>query len=444
MVAFAIPNVPRRLFPADGCWHTTDFWRDSLATFIDPKVAAAATAGLLEVFDPDWAAAIPDEPHAPHPFEYWYGLGGGVARLVRLGHCLHLLGSTPPSVRARLLNPAEFDVAEAEVRAAAVFARLGATITWPSDSTTRQVEFVADWAGRRLPVEVEQLGDGKPDERLGATEAAFQQGLSQGLADSLRESPTRLASRAVLAPPVDELEPLMEADDGLARALRLGESYGARWGTLVVGSMGPGRHELPGLVVEILREGQGHHWESNGLAPGAQVDFARLCRDCLRDADQQVAATGLTGVVLLERRWPPTWWQPVIQLVARALVGGRFPSLGAVIMRETDRRPEASRTAEVLHVLPASRWQELPAEFRDQLPAGSHPVDLLPERAQGIDRSRLDDQDGARASTPAARLAEALQLMRLGHRLRWARLQREHPDASVEDLREMMLEWSNA
>lgn len=337
MVAFAIPNVPHRLLPADGRWHTTAFWRDSIETLIDPATAAAATAGLLTVFDSAWAAAVPDEPHTPHPFEYWYGRGAGIARLVRLGHCLHLLGDLPALLRARLLNSAEFDEAEAEVRAAALFVRLGASITWLSDPTTGHGEFEANWSGHRVPVEVKQLGDGDSDPELGVIDAGFRRGLSDG---------------------------------------------------------------------------------------------------------QRGAATGLAGIAIIERSWASIGGTPAIELVASALSRGRFPSLGAVIMREADHDPEASRTAEVLHVLAGPRWMELPVELREQLPLGSHRVDLLPERARGVARERLDDQDSARASTPAARLAEALQLMRLGYRMRWSRLRREHPSASVEDLQTMMLQWS--
>lgn len=321
MVAFAIPDVPRRIFPPDGCWHTTTFWRDSIAMLSDPKTAADATAGLLTVFDPAWAAAVPDQPHTPHPFEYSYGLGEGVARLVRLGHCIHLVGVPPSHLRARLLNSAQFDGAEVELRAAALFARIGASITWMSDPS-RDVEFEADWSGHRLPVEVVQLGDGDP----------------------------------------------------------------------------------------------------------------------LDEASQRVAATHLVGLAVVERRWPQIWSTPLIELVARDL--SRSPSLGAIILREADRDPEASRTAEVLHVLAGPRWIDLPAQLRDPLSLGSHRIDLLPARARAVTRERLDDLDSARASTPAARLAEALQLMRLGYRMRWSRLRREHPSASVEKLQAMMLEWS--
>jgi hypothetical protein len=439
MVAFAIPNVPRRLFPSDGRWHTTAFWRDSISKSVDPTTAAAATAGLLTVFGPDWAAATPDEPHAPHPFEYGYGAGTGIGRLIRLGHCIHLLGDLPAHMRERLLDPAAFDAAEAVLRAAALFATLGAAITWTGD-------FVADWSGHRVAVEVEQLvdrggeHDGGPE--LGIIDAEFQRGLLDGLTATLRQGGTHLASRAVLTPPVNELAPLVEADDGPAMARHLGEAYGTRWGHIVMGAVGPDRHESdPGLVVEILREGHGHHWEAT-LSPGAQVDFARLCLSHLKDADPLGAATGIPRVVILERRWPPTWWTPVIELVATVLGRGHHPSLGAVIMREADRNLDASRTAEVLHVLPTPRWLELPAELRERLPRGSQHVDLLPAHADGLDRARLDDQDSTRASTPAARLAEALQLMQFGHRMRWSRLQRAHPNASAEDLHEMMLEWS--
>ena len=448
MVAFAIPNVPRRLFASDGCWHTTSFWRDSLAVLCEPDIVAAATSGLLSVFDPQWAAAIPDHPHAPHPFESWYGLGGGVPRLARLGYCLHRVDGLPEKLRARLLNPAEFDGAEAEVRAAALFAQLGASIVWNVDSTTRGVEFEAAWSEHRVPVEVEQLGDGDLDRDFGAIDAAFERGLSKGLLASLRTSTTSLASRALLAPLVDELAPLVEAEveaeERQALARRLGESYGARWGTIAAKAEGPGRHESPGLVVEILREGQGHQWEAATLAPGAQVDFARLARNCSRHANQQVAATGLVGVAILERRWPPTWSAPVIELVGRALSRDRFPSLGAVMMREAARDSEASRTAEIVHVLPGAQWSELPAELRERLPPGSHRVELLPERALPGAKERRDDQDAARASTPAARLAEAFALMRLGYRMRWSRLRREHPSASTEELQTMMSKWSLA
>ncbi len=445
MVAFAIPNVPRRLFPADGRWHATSFWRDSVAVLSDPMTSEAATEGLLTVFDPEWAAAVPDQPHAPHPFEYWYGLGQGVPRLVRLGYCLHQVGELPAELRARLLTAAEFDGAEAEVRAAALFAQFGASIVWTADSSTRNVEFEAGWSGRSLPVEVNQLGDGDATHDLGAIDAAFGRGLSEGLVASLRGD-TRFASRAVLAPLVDELAPLVDADadadEGRALAHRLGESYGGRWGSFAANAEGPGWHESPGLVVEILHQGQGHQWEAATLTPGAQVDFARVCRNCLKQSNQQVAATGLVGVAILERRWPPTWWTPVIELVARASSRGRFPSLGAVMMREADRNSTAGRTAEIIHVLAGSQWSELPAELRERLPPGSHRVALLPERDPEGASERRDDQDSARASTPAARLAEAFQLMRLGYRMRWTRLRREHPSASIEDLQIMMSKWS--
>jgi hypothetical protein len=445
MVAFAIPDVPRRRIPPDGRWHTTAFWRDSISTLVDPTTAAAVTAGLLTVFGSDWAAATLDEPHAPHPFEYWYGLGTGIGRLVRLGRCLQLLGDLPAHVRDHLRNPMGFDAAEAEIRAAALFTQLGASITWTTDSTTRQTDFVADWGEQRVPVEVEQFVDREGGDReFGTIDAQFQRGLSEGLTASLREDGPQRASRATLAPPIDELAPLVEADDGpaMVMARRLGEAYGTRWGHIVTSAVGPGRYESdPGIVVEILREGHGHHWEA-ALAPGAQVDFARLCQRHLSDVDQQVAALGIPAVVILERRWPPTWWTPVIELVARSLSRGRHPSLGAVIMREADRNSAASRTAEVLHVLPTPRWLELPVAFRERLPCGSHHVDLVPERGGELDRSRLDEQDSARASTPAARLAEALQLMQFGHRMRWSRLQRAHPAASAGDLHEMMLAWS--
>jgi hypothetical protein len=444
MVAFAIPNVPRRLFPSDGRWHTTTLWRDSISTLVDATTAADVTAGLLTVFEPDWAAATPDEPHAPHPFECWYGLGAGIERLVRLGHCLHLLGQLPTRMRSSLRDPAEFDVVEAEIRAAALLANFGAAITWMTDSTTRQAGFVAAWSEHRVPIEVDQLADGDEDREFGTIDAEFQRGLSEGLAASLRDGGAQLASRATLAPPVGELAPLVEADDNSAMARRLGGAYGTRWGQIVTSAVGPGRHESdPGLVVEILRDGHGHHWEA-ALAPGAQVDFARLCRSILEDANQRLAGIGLPSVVILERRWPPTWWPPVIELVARALRRGHHSSLGAIIMREADRDPDASRTAEVLHVLPTPRWLELPAELRERLPCGSHHVDLVPQRVGGFHRSRLDAQDSTRASTPAARLSEALQLMQFGHRMRWSRLRRAHPTASALDLQEMMLEWSRS
>jgi hypothetical protein len=345
-------------------------------------------------------------------------------------------------MRGRLRNPAEFDAAEAEVRAAALFAKFGASITWRMDSATSQADFVADWPEHRVPIEVEQLGDDDGDRELDTIDAEFRRGLSEGLTASLCGGGTQLASRAVLAPPVDELAPLIEADDGPAMARRLGESYGRRWGHIVTGAVGPGRQfSEPGIVVEILREGHGHHWEA-ALAPGAQVDFARLCLGRLEHAEQQLAAIGIPGVVILERRWPPTWWTPVIELVASALSRGRYPLLGAVIMREADRNPDASPTAEVLHVLPTPHWPNLPVELRERLPPGSHHVDLLPERAGRLDRSRPDDHDGTRASTPAARLTEALALMKFGHRMRWSRLRRTHPTASDGELDEMMLEWS--
>lgn len=439
MAAFALPKVPRRLFPPDGRWHATDFWRDSVATLIDPTAAAAVTAGLLTVFEPEWAAAVPDQPHAPHPFEYGYGLGDGIPRLVRLGYCLHLLGGLPSPVHARLRSPSEFDEAEAEVRASALFARFGASITWSSDP--RPPAFEAVWSDARIPVAVEQLADDGADRSPDSIDAAFERGLSDGLAGSLRESETRHASRAVLSPPLDELAPLVDAEDGPAMAHQLGEAYGKRWGELVA-SAGPGQHPSPGLLIEIVRDGHGHRWEASSLAPGAQVDFARLCRNRLELASRQMPANGRAGVVILERRWFPTWWPPVIELVAQALNRGCHPSLGAVILREADRDPNASRTAELLHVLAGPRWLNLPRQLHEQLSPGSHHVDLLPEQARGFDRSRLDDQDSARASTPAARLAEALQLMRIGLRMRWSRLRREHPSASTEDLHQMMLEWS--
>jgi hypothetical protein len=436
MVAFSIPAVPRRLLPFDGRWHGAAAWRDTMASLVDAQTAAAATNALLDVFTPEWAASIPDETHQPHPFEYWFSLGGGMSRLARLGYALHLIGTVPGELRARLLHPAEYEAAEAEARAAALFVRVGAGLEWPSRGAEVRPDFVVCWSdGTRMPVEVKQLGDGDQDRALGRIDTSFQDGLHRGLEDALRDRSMECASRAVLSAIPDELLPLVDAEDGSESAYRLGQDYGARWGALVCTRPAVGTYDpRPGLVVEILREGRGHHWEAAGLAPGAQVDRARLVRNQLRHADRQVTSTGLVGIAILERRWPPIWSSPVIDLVGRVLP--RFEGLGAVIMREADLSPTAARSAEVLHVLPGLHWDALPSEARTRLAVGRHRFDLL--------SARRDDFELARAPSPAARFAEAAELMRLGYQLQRARLRREHPDATQEELGEMVARWVHA
>lgn len=437
MVAFELPELPRRVLPQD--WHATSFWHDTVASLAAPIVGDASTQALRSVFDDEWVSSIPDEPHDPHPFEYWYARGGGVPKLLRLGDCLAELGDVPIELRRRLRRRVDFDAAESEVRAGALLHRAGAEIDWIQAGRSPAPEFFAVWGTDRVPVEVKQLGDGARDRELGVVDAAFDRGLMSGLKDALKGCTTEPSSTAVLSEVLDELKPLAELEDPAASARdaeRLGAGYGNAWGSLVRSGAAPGRyHPRPGLVVEVRPDGARQHaWEARTLSPGACVDYARLAGNALRKANTQICATGFVGIAVIERRWPPRWAPGVRGLVGRLLEGERYPGVGAVFMREAELAPGASRTAEIIHVLPGLAWNDLPTAAQSAFPPGSHRIDLR--------GARRDDFELQRASSPEQRFAEACKLMRVGYGLQWSRLRREHPDASDEQLTRVLREWS--
>jgi hypothetical protein len=52
-----------------------------------------------------------------------------------------------------------------------------------------------------------------------------------------------------------------------------------------------------------------------------------------------------------------------------------------------------------------------------------------------------NDVDRSRATPPEVKLALALEMMAAGFRLRRAKLEREHPDASPDEIERMLTDW---
>lgn len=58
-----------------------------------------------------------------------------------------------------------------------------------------------------------------------------------------------------------------------------------------------------------------------------------------------------------------------------------------------------------------------------------------------MDPLERDDIERSRATSPAVKLRQALELMDAGMRMQRAKLRREHPDASNEELERMFRAW---
>lgn len=58
-----------------------------------------------------------------------------------------------------------------------------------------------------------------------------------------------------------------------------------------------------------------------------------------------------------------------------------------------------------------------------------------------MDALEQDDVARSRATPPEVKLAQALELMATGMRLARSRLEREHPDASSEEIDRLFFAW---
>lgn len=114
----------------DDGWWLEKLLGGGLSSLSDPRgnlskarIATSLTS-FQSVFDNAWWRSVCQRrKHPPHPF----GVLGGqdpLARIVRLGECLHVLGPTtglPREFVARLKNPSQFQSASTELEVAACF-----------------------------------------------------------------------------------------------------------------------------------------------------------------------------------------------------------------------------------------------------------------------------------------------------------------------------------
>ena len=61
-----------------------------------------------------------------------------------------------------------------------------------------------------------------------------------------------------------------------------------------------------------------------------------------------------------------------------------------------------------------------------------------------MDALERDDIDRSRRTPPGVKLAQAIEMMAAGYRLRRAKLEQEHPDASAEERERMFTDWLRA
>jgi Rv0078B-related antitoxin len=461
----AFSRTQRRLLPADGNWHLAAGWQRQASMIAGPEVATTATAALLRVFTPQWAAALPDSDREAHPFEYWYALGGGVGILLLLGWCLHL--APPPEWLVRRLRTnavsdsdasSRFDPSAAELRAAALFVALGARVQWTEESSEKSSDLAAFVGGVRVNVEVKQLNDGDLEVRYARVDRAFADGFDRGCAEAMRDV-SGIDTQARIDPPLPELERLAGLDPpDLGSARALGHAMGLRLGEFVARDSTPGEYEVEPAIRLRVSATEGAHaqhgYQSRVLTPSSGVYVTRALR-IVRRAISQLATTDEPGILVLERRWPHRWPPGFHRGLEAATSTEISPSLAAIILREEADVLSRGRTAEAINVIPGPAWSRLPTELRDALPSQCtehgvrHAVIDLLGWVSGapwiappvVDESANDTATIARAASPSEKLRQGLDQMRLGFALARSGLRVRHPDATDEEIDTEFRKW---
>lgn len=459
------PEVSRRLLPSDGGWHLASSWLSAAGYMADAAVAATSTNALRSVFTARWASELPDGRRQPHPFEYWYAIGGGVGMLLHLGWCLSLVpepGRFAAELRGDATNPAasrdRFDAAAAELRAAALIMSLGGDITWVDRTQEPRPDFNARFVDEFVGCEVKQLNDGEQDTAFARVDGSFWEAFDTAVQETQRRLGVQIGARVQIRPPIERLEACAQAKPPAVEDARaMGRDAGTAVGELLAQRPLPGDYRLDAhLHVSVLGSRASDaalEVESTSLQPTTGLYVKRVLRS-IRAASQQLAGGGGGRLVILERRWPMSWPPGVVEGL-RPL--GELPDVGAVLLREEAAVASASRTAEAITVVPGPKWCGLSSRFRNALPAECaacgrrHAVlDLLgwmPGRptpwvsGAPVDESANDAIAAARRTPPARKLAQAIQQMGVAYELERARLLARHPKATPTELAAAFRAW---
>ncbi len=458
------PEVSRRLLPSDGGWHLASSWINAAGYMADARVAATATNALRSVFTTSWTAELPNGPRQPHPFEYWYAIGGGVGMLLHLGWCLSLVpeaGRFAAELRGDATNSVasrdRFDAVAAELRAAALIMSLGGDVTWVDRTQEPRPDFSARFDEEVVWCEVKQLNDGDEDIAFARVDGSFWEGFDTAVHETQRRLGAQHGARVHVRPPVERLEACAQArPPDVEGARAMGRDAGTAVGELLAERPLPGEYRLdPGLEVAVVgsrANDAGLVLESGSLQPTTGLYVKRVLRS-IRGASQQLAGGG-GRLVILERRWPMSWPPGVVEGLSKL---GDHADVGAVLLREEAAVASASRTAEAITVVPGPRWCDLPSGLRKALPAECeacgrrHAVlDLLgwmPGRprpwvsGKPVDESVNDAIAVARRTPPALKLAQAIDQMGVAYELERARLLARHPTATPTELAAAFRAW---
>lgn len=468
-VVATFPEVSRRLLPPDGSWHLASGWIRATSLMAEPTVVAAATRALLEVFTPEWAVALPEHSRQPHPFEYWYAIGGGVGMLLHLGWCLSLVPNAGRFASELRGDPTaaessrdRFDASAAEVRGAALMIALGGAVAWVDRAQERRPAFDARFGDDVVRCEVKQLNDGRAETAYARVDGSFWEGFDAGEQAAHRRLAVPPRARIRMRPPIERLEVCANAEPlELETARAMGLHAGAAVAELLAQRPSPGDYRLdPDLEITVLSSranDAGLATHSTSIQPQTSLYVDRVLRS-IRRAQNQLATGDVGGrVVILERRWPMAWPPGLASGLNAAANRGELPDVGAVILREEANVMGAARSAESIVVIPGPRWSELPALLRDVLPDACEDcdrhhavIDLLgwvPGRptpwveAQAVDESTNDAIAIARGTPPEVKLMQAIEQMSLACALQRANLRARYPTATPDELAAAFRAW---
>lgn len=348
------PNLPFHIQTAwveDGQWHAVLACVDRLTR----HGRAASSSALRAVFPP---SLTPDLVAMGHPVVAEQRSYVGRLRLLELGLAISITGANDEEL-GRLRNAAEYEGVAAELRAALLFARARANLRRPVGiHGKKQCERIATFpTGERIAVEVKLPDAGERELSAFRAESSLISELLGRFA-WLRTHVSEVRATFYLAPGIVQLvEGVGCADRRVSSAIdeaveRVRSDIARGWQLATRTDLGA----VGSLAIRSAPGTRGIQFDTFIPSSDDRKVSGRLTRNLLAKAGQQVAETGLPGVIVLDLARDSEAINAVGLLRRWAQ---RRPSVGAMLIVDRTVMGGDGRMYGTVDVVPGPRFAEV-------------------------------------------------------------------------------------